>query len=374
MIVTHASLRPAAEALADWHRAHGRRALVVEVQDVYDEFNEGIFHPKAIPAMLAWAQTHWPGPAPRYLTLVGDGHWNFKNYNTARYGSWPQLIPPFLAWVDPWSGETPADGLFGDLNGDSLPEIAVGRLAVNSLDEAWTVVNKITSYDEGSRIQPWQRRAVFVADRADSAGDFASYSDGIIQDTLPADMTAQRIYLGVNVPDGASARFAITSTINAGAFMMQYTGHGSVAGWSHESILTTANVPGLTNGALLPLVMSFNCLDGYYAYPGSPSLAETLQRHAGGGSIAGIAPSGLGTPYDHDLFRRRLMDELFNRGTADVGQALLNAKLRFYAEVQGGQGTPNYLIPTLMLYGDPAMRIPQAVRQQYLLPMTMRSH
>ena len=55
VIVTPASLRPAAEQLAAWHLAHGRRVLVADAQDVYDEFNNGIFHPKAIQAMLIWA-------------------------------------------------------------------------------------------------------------------------------------------------------------------------------------------------------------------------------------------------------------------------------------------------------------------------------
>ena len=46
--------RSAAEDLAAWHRAHGRRTLVVNLQDVYDEFNDGILNPKAIQDMLIW--------------------------------------------------------------------------------------------------------------------------------------------------------------------------------------------------------------------------------------------------------------------------------------------------------------------------------
>ena len=123
VIVTHASLKPAAEALAEWHRDHGRRALVVDAQDAYDEFNEGIYHPQAIPAMLSWAQSHWAPPGPAYLTLMGDGHWNFKGYNPAVYPAPEIMIPPYLAWVDPWQGEVPADTLFGadDNDGNDFP-------------------------------------------------------------------------------------------------------------------------------------------------------------------------------------------------------------------------------------------------------------
>ena len=287
VIVTHADLRPAAEMLADWHRAHGRRALVVDFQDVVDEFNEGIYHPKAVPAMFAWAQTHWTAPAPHYLTLFGDGHWNFKGYNPARYYAGPVMIPPYLAWADPWQGEVPSDTLYGDINGDKLPEIAVGRISVGRLEDAITVVNKIKAYDEGLRRTSWQKRAIFVADRNDpSAGDFPAVSDDVIQHNTPSDLLSQRIYLGVTVPDAISARTAISNAINTGAFMVQYTGHGAVPRWSGESIWRTTDVADLTNTAQLPLVMTFNCLDGYFAQPSDPAtfsdtldaMAEVMQR------------------------------------------------------------------------------------------------
>ncbi len=73
VIVTSAVLRGQAERLADWHRSHGRRALVVDIQDAYDEFNDGIFHPKAVQAMMKWAGTNWAAPAPAYLTFSATG-------------------------------------------------------------------------------------------------------------------------------------------------------------------------------------------------------------------------------------------------------------------------------------------------------------
>ena len=90
VIVTPADFLPAAQRLAAWHEAHGRRAVVAVLQDVYDEFNEGNrIAPEAIPNMLRWAAAHWPGPAPAYLTLLGDGHWNMKGINpeTLRHGA-----------------------------------------------------------------------------------------------------------------------------------------------------------------------------------------------------------------------------------------------------------------------------------------------
>lgn len=355
VIVTHASLRSAAELLAGWHQSHGRRALVVDAQDVYDEFNEGIYHPKAIAAMMTWAQEHWLPPAPQFLTLVGDGHWNFKSYNTTAYPAPPIMIPPYLAWVDPWQGEVPADSYFGDTTGDGVPEVSVGRLAVNTLDEATLVVNKIIAYDESLRDQPWEQRALFVADNADSNGDFPGLSDQIIADYLPDDVVPTRVYLGITHPDAASAKNAIRDAINAGTWMVQYSGHGAPERWAHEYIWTSSDVSSLTNDGEFPLTMTFNCLDGYFAHtdPARVSIAETMQRRAGGGAVAAISPSGLGVTYDQHNLRELVMEALFHDGIREVGTALTVAKQRFVA-LYGN----NYLIYTQMLFGDPAMVIP----------------
>ncbi|MCX6028943.1 MAG: C25 family cysteine peptidase [Chloroflexi bacterium] len=365
VIVAPAEFTPAADRLAAWHRAHGRRALIADIQDVYDEFNEGIYHPKAVPAMLTWAAGHWPSPAPAYLTLLGDGHWNFKGFNPAIYPPQPNPIPPYLAWADPWQGEVPADARYGDLDGDDVPDVAVGRLAVNTLAEAQTVVDKIVSYDETLRRQPWQQRALFVADNPDESGDYPALSDDIIATRLPADLRAGalRIYLGQTVPDAASGRAAIAAAINDGVLLVQYTGHGAPTRWTHESIWRTADVPGLHNAGQLPIVMTFNCLDGYFALstPADFSMAEIMQRQAGGGSLAAISPSGLTLSDDMHAFRRILMDVFFKDGVRELGRALTIAKQRFYA-----QYGMNYLISTMTLFGDPALQMPVAPVSRYL--------
>ena len=115
VIITPAVFRPAAERLAVWHHDHGRRTVIADLQDVYDEFNDGIaIAPEAIPNLLKWATQNWPAPAPAYLTLVGDGHWNMMGFNPALYGSIPSFIPPYLSFVDQFVGEVPTDERYGD--------------------------------------------------------------------------------------------------------------------------------------------------------------------------------------------------------------------------------------------------------------------
>lgn len=349
-----------ANMLAAWHRAHGRRTLIADLQDIYDEFGQGIRHPKAVRAMMTFAAANWAKPAPTYLTLMGDGHYNMRGYNPAVYGTAPELIPPYLGFYDPWQGEVPSDGLYGDINGDDLPDVAVGRLNVRSLEEANVVVAKTLAYDESARGQPWQQRAVFVADRNDpAAGYFQTLTDEIVAGYLPTDLAPQKIYLGVEPhPDATAARNGLRSAINAGAFMVQYEGHGQSTVWaSHEpgGIWTTADVPSLTNSSQLPVVMTFNCLDGYFIHPDQPrqSMAETMLRYADGGSIAAISPTGMGLSGDQHRLRKILMNTAFNSGVQDLGRILQLSK-QAYKTAYG----MNYLLYTITLFGDPALQIP----------------
>lgn len=370
VIVTSDELAPAAQRLAAWHERQGRSARVVLWADAVDEFHDGINHPRAIPALLAWAQTHWPEPKPRYLVLFGDGHWNFKGYNPALYPPQPQHVPPFLAWVDPWQGEVPADSRYGDANGDGLPDVAVGRIAVNTLAEAEAVVAKIETYDGDRRRELWQRRILFVADNEDEAGAFPALSDAIIAAHVPVDLIPQRVYLGSTVTSGDAARQAIAAALNAGVFMVQYAGHGAPNRWAHESIWTTADVAQLSPHApRLPVVLTFNCLDGYFAHPqpGLFALAEVMQRRADGGAIAAISPSGLGWTLDQHRFRQLLMAALFDDAGRTLGEALLAAQQAYYQE----HGGPHYLIDTMTLFGDPALRLPGPADALYW-PLVLR--
>jgi len=353
IIVTAPALFPSAERLADWHRSRGYRSRVVFFQDLVDEFNDGIYHPRAITNFMSWTQQNWPDPKPRYLVLFGDGQWNFKGYNTAQYPMDPIIIPPYLAWVDPWQGEAPDDNRYADLDGDGDPDLALGRIPVNNLDEANAVVDKLTAYDENKRFEYWQRQAVFVADYDPTTSDFAGESEKIIAGYLPDDLIPHRIYRHITHPDAEAVRQAIADAINSGAWMLQYAGHGAPDTWMKGQGWTLADINALHNTGHYPFVSTYNCLDGYFAYPGRPSIAETMLRKANAGSIAAISPTGLGMTDIQAEFRATLMDVLFNDDVRVLGDALLIAKQRFYQQV--GE---HYLIETMTLFGDPTLQLP----------------
>ena len=71
----------AVQPLLDHRAAYGLRVAKVDVQDIYDVFSGGRVDPEAIRSFLTYAYHNWNGggPRPRYVLLVGDGHYDFKN-------------------------------------------------------------------------------------------------------------------------------------------------------------------------------------------------------------------------------------------------------------------------------------------------------
>jgi hypothetical protein len=121
IIITHPDFAAAITPLANRRAAQGLRVVTVNVQAIYDAYGPGRIDPAAIKNFLEHAFTTWTPPAPTYVLLVGDGSYDFKNYS----GYNPQtFIPPYLAHVDPWWGETATDNRFVTISGgDRLPEM-----------------------------------------------------------------------------------------------------------------------------------------------------------------------------------------------------------------------------------------------------------
>lgn len=156
IVITHADFAQAIAPLAAYRASTGLRVLVADVQDVYDEFGYGVVGAHPIHDFLDFAFYHWQGLRPAYVLLVGDGHYDPKNY--LGYGR-VSYIPPYLVPVDPWIGETSADNRYVTLEGDdTFPDLSIGRLPVNSAAEAAVVVAKTLQYEQSPAPGDWKTK------------------------------------------------------------------------------------------------------------------------------------------------------------------------------------------------------------------------
>jgi len=134
------------------------RVQLIDAQDIYDEFNDGMIDPQAIHDFLQYAFTYWTPPAPQFVLLVGAGNADPKSYclatanpcNPNQYQTPPNstLIPPYLRIVEPYAyGETNSDNCLVVFSGTcnltthSLPEMFLGRLPADTTADLTALVN-----------------------------------------------------------------------------------------------------------------------------------------------------------------------------------------------------------------------------------------
>lgn len=368
IIITHQDFLPASQQLASYRQSRGLSTMVVDVQDLYNEFTFGIFNPLAIKDFIRYAYNNY-ATQPVYVVLIGDGNWNMNYYQSPNFGDEPVYIPPYLAFVDPWQGEVDSTNSLATIVGDdAMPDVMIGRIPVNSAAELSAYINKVINYESLPRGAAWQKNIAFVADNTpDTAGDFVASSEAIITDfiTPSATYTPIRVYEDdfncinpINTPiECNSVTSAITNTYEIdGALLINYTGHASISRWSDESIWLTEHLPGLNNGDMTPVLVSMTCLDGYWIGPGGDKFVSSLSEDSlllsSGGSIASFAPAGLGVASGHDIMHQGFYESLFDNGNWEIGAASMNAKLKLF-----NYGYYYDLINTYLTFGDPALQI-----------------
>lgn len=349
--ISHPDFITETRRLAGHRESLGLRAMVVDVDDVYNLFNYGIYQPSAIHDFLLHALA-WPDHPPVYAVLVGDGNWNFKKSPT--YPIKEIFIPPYLGFFDPYQGEVPADNQYVTLVGDdAVPDMALGRLPASSAADITVMVDKIINRDDQLvDPEPWQYTVALLADNAEIGNDFPANSE-LVSALIPDYFNQSNVYFGQDpYTDQTATIQAFKDAFNDGATLINFRGHGSVGEWAKEVLFHTSSIPALTNLDRLPVVTTMDCLDTYFAHPKLDSMAVELVRSANGGAVGHWGSSGLGISIDHNILNNAFYQHLFYDGITQLGLAVVAAKVDFSA-----QGFEQHNLQTFTLMGDPAMQV-----------------
>jgi hypothetical protein len=337
VMISHRDFLGALQPLKQLRESQGLLVALVDVEDLYDEFNFGHKSPQAVKDFLSRAKFSWKKPA-RYVLLVGDTSYDPRNYMGM---GGVDLMPTKL--VDTYYFETASDDWFVDFNSDGLPEMAVGRLPVQTLQEASTVVSKIVGYESATPVS----EALLVADRMEIVDDFNfEAATEQVRGLLPADLLASKIFRGEFASD-AQAKGVLLDGINRGPLLVNFTGHGSVDFWRGD-LLTAEDAGRLINAYRLPFFVSMTCLNGYFQIPFMDTLAEALLKAPQGGAVAVWTSSGMTEPDKQAVMNNALIRLLFSGESMTLGEAAARAK----ASVSDQD-----VRRTWILFGDPATKL-----------------
>lgn len=311
--------------------SQGFSAQAISVQAIYDAWSYGQVDPEAIRSFIRYAVATWP-TTPQAITLVGDGSVDPHDYMGSGQ---PTHIPPYLAPVDPWLGETACETCFVRLDeanplDDPLPDLLIGRLPVKSVQELDQLVAKIVAYENAPIPLHWRAKLLLVADDPDGAGNFIAAADQAA--TLsPKGITLNRVFYDPTgmVPGGvrnaAEARTRLLQAWSEGAGLVLYNGHSSQQQWASNyyqsaedgsiSYLPLLRIyDQLGNGSQLPIVVAMSCLTGAFQTPyrSGMSLDEWLLLSTNQGAAAIWSSAGLGISYGHDRLQRGFLRALWS--------------------------------------------------------------
>ena len=345
LLITTGDLVGPANALARLRESEGLRTLVVDVEDIYDEFNHGIRNADAIWAFLRRAHRGWR-VGPRYVVLAGEGSNDYRNH----LGFGDALIPTLMAPTD--NGLVPSDNLLADVvGGDYQPEFAIGRLPVIDAAELTAVVAKLVGYAGADAGSDWATRAITAADPSERANNFVADAQSIAG-MFPEAFSVDELYL--DEIDFASARTEFLEAWGSGRAFVHFAGHSSHISLGNHGLLRPDDIAGLANGARLPVVTAQTCLIAQFGLPGQESLGERLLLAPDGGAIAVWGASGLALNHDGRTLTRAFYQSTFPSdphapGELVLGEAILSAQASFAA-----LGRDLHVLDLFNLIGDPA--------------------
>lgn len=382
LIIAHPSLLESIAPLARYHAEHGHRVEVVNADDIYDQFNGGIAHPRAIRDFVAWGAAHWR-VKPRYLLLVGDAstaiHHDPRNgrLGTSSYLMTPdppsaEILPgsgfggmdsyayPAIAnqvatrnliptWQYPTAeGQGASDNEYAALRpGDFHPTLAVGRFPVVTPAQVKAIVDKTLDYLAHPAPGDWRRAVTFVS--TSEVASFKQESDKIAASLDRRGFATNNVYTDFNDKSREhyeQARTTLRRDLDAGNLLVHFLGHGGSYIWRvgpMGDLFSLDDVSRLSNAGRYPMVLAMTCFSAPFDNPSDDSIGERFLREADKGAVAVFAASWKNSP--NPEYSKTLIDELLKPGMP-IGDAIVAAKASI---------ADRDFVETYNLLGDPAL-------------------
>jgi len=341
LIVTHGLFADQAQRLAELKADEGYQPEVVDVERAYDSFSSGVREAQAVRALIARRAA---SGALRHVLLVGDDTFDYKDH----LGMGLRSFIPSLNSHDGLFGYIPSENRYADLNGDGGPDVSIGRLPVQTPEQAELLVDKIAT--QGPWLAGTGGRHIFAVDNH-NPGDvvFRQRAEEVVAALQPESIVWADVSEGIE-----AARQALIDGLRDGAVATHYFGHGGHEAWADEALLTPHVVDSLAGSERATVLFTWACQTQWYQYHLGPSVNEALLLVPEGGALAALGPSGVTRPVLQAKFYERVYDG-FAAGLS-LGEAVRRAK----REALEDDPEASVVVEGWSLLGDPSLRLSPA--------------
>lgn len=362
LIITARPLLAQAVQLRNYRNQDSRtfkvKTSVVLVEDIYRKYSSGRMSPAAIRDFLRQAYSEWGGKGPganplKYVLLYGDGHYDYRNIVASGLKIQPpNLVPPheYILERDPIA----SDDFYGVLDPGAsgfiggMMDLAIGRLPLQTPEEADNYLQKIKDYEDPSKAGDWRGRVVMAADDGTQRGRNVNHTDPI-QDghTTYSDRLGKKISLqqkGTTVDKVYLLDYPMNSAyhkpeaakdlltfINRGAITVNYVGHGADDQWADEVLLQTSDaLSRMQNAGKTPMVNAFSCTVGRFESLKKEGMSELFVKTKSVGAIGAVSATRESYPGPNlelaEAFYVRVFPPDSSGLVVTAGEALRDAK------------------------------------------------
>ena len=359
------------EISRDLAKAHEEKQAVtwavVTDKQVYNEFSSGTPDASAyrwLMKMLYDRADDNGNQKPRWLLLMGHGSFDNRklliNSGTSLLLTYQAknsenevnayCTDDYFGFLDDNEGESDTQGRM---------DIGVGRLPVESVNEARGVVDKIIRYIRNEQTGKWKHQLLFLADDGEHSTHTETAEGSAERVRLKnPDFVVNKVYLDAYPQEvnasGESyplAKNKVTNLLKSGVLFFGYSGHGGYNAITNESILNFKDIENMSNknqAFWLFATCNFSECDA-----GKRCCGEAAILNPNGGAIAVFSATRTVYATPNTELYRSVTDTLFGHKDVfhydiTIGEAVAIGKNRLGSDMNK---------MAYILLGDPAVRL-----------------
>jgi len=347
LIITHSTFASGAAELALDRASQGIKSRIVDVDDIYASYSGGTVTPHAIRMFLHETYRTSDRRNPASVVLVGNTHWDPKGHHATAAATYASLVPSYN--LTDQNKPSVSDNPFVCLDGDDImPDMAIGRLPVNNVEEMSNYLRKLKDYrDIPYGVNP---TSIFVTDEDDGGFHFEAHAEEAIS-KLPDTISVTRKYADIENYSAGITQSLIDAANSNQAYAFAYFGHGGYHQWGAAGYFDEGQLANLNPGHKPLVFIESDCFTADFYSLAEQCLGDSAIRSPVG-AVAYLGNTGLSASVSKQGFMRHLYQIMFNEERL-IG--LAHSKAKVQALMQRPEDVGAAIRNSVML-GDPTVK------------------